>query len=164
MENDLKRLGMQDNVVGSLMVPYGYTVEMFDQDSRSGKKQTVYAEMFRDDRFAMECVNLKDTGYRAKSMTIKNSGSLGGATGYWESITATSKLHYEIVEGFESSHSEHTSVQMQYELSIEMSEKIGFKFANFEDKISESFSEGIQLDIEDTYSHSLTQKISLDCK
>lgn len=125
---DLKHGGMIDEVVGSLFIPYGYSVELFTHDARSGTQKNFDGPMFRDNRFAMECKDLGSNN-ETRSLTVKNSNSLGGATGSWVPLTGSSTFHYEITEGWESSHSVSQSDQYQYEMSIEMGMHFGFKIA-----------------------------------
>lgn len=163
---DMEHLGMCNNCVTSVKLPYGYSVKLFPHDDWSDPDNyIVNGGMFLDATLSMPCVSLEGKfNDRTTSLWVYRNTSLGAANGYWTSITGSSDLTFEVSEGFTSTHREYTSTVNKYQLSYEMSEHIGFSFAGEESKISTSYSTEIKHDTEDMYSHEFTDKLSFSCE
>ena len=48
LESDLTRLGVGDNIVSSMYLPFGYAVDMFDKNDFAGEKLSVRAPFYTD--------------------------------------------------------------------------------------------------------------------
>ena len=59
-ESEMKDQGMGNNDVNSLMVPFGYSVELFQKDNFKGHTKTVVGGAFTDFNQHMACISIKD--------------------------------------------------------------------------------------------------------
>lgn len=133
--------GIGDNWVSSVMLPYGYSVRLYDYDGWTGSSKVVSGGMFTDNTFAMPCIDVySDFNDKTNSIQVFRNTSLGNATGYWVAMTGSSDLNYELHEGFTSSHSESTTEINQFTLSMEMSYGMSFVVESASIDISESYS------------------------
>lgn len=111
----------------------------------------------------MECHMLDDFNNLTSSISVGRTAALGTAKGRWVSMTGSTKLDYELSEGFTSSHTENTEEVNQYTLSYEMNMNISLDVFGVSESISEGYAQTISYDIEDSYSASLSDKISFSC-
>lgn len=51
---------MDNDSMSSIMVPYGTSVELFENRDFSGEKVTMVGKQFVNDNQEMECINIKD--------------------------------------------------------------------------------------------------------
>ena len=143
---DLEFNNIASNYASSVRVPYGLTLELYDHDGFSGTKKTVTGSMFIDTvSQEFPCVNINgDFGFdNMASSAIVFGSELGGAYGYWESITSSEEITYMTHYGFTTSKSESKSVSEQAALSLEMHEKLSMLVEEDDLTINESFSFGI---------------------
>ena len=83
---DLYYGGMRNNSMHSLMVPKGYTVELYDGHGFYGDTQVVDGE-FLNESEQMRCVPAK-RGDKISSLIVKRQPQ-GSAIASWQSVTST---------------------------------------------------------------------------
>lgn len=55
------------------MVPYGYSVDLYQKDSFTGDIKTVVGPMFRDNTLAMDCIRLDGYNDEVTSLIVKRT-------------------------------------------------------------------------------------------
>ena len=84
-KRDINYMNLHENQISSVMVPYGYTMTLYDIDGQSpaGASEVVHGRA-RDGAGNMQCVNLTDLDNRASSLTYqKDSKVTTPANGVW---------------------------------------------------------------------------------
>ena len=146
------------------MVPYGYTVELYDGDGFKNAEFTVEGQMFADENLSSVCFDL--VGHfddKTASLIIYRNTTIGPARGRWVGYTSTEQVDFTVHYGFETSHSESESSEQQFTLSYEMTSGIEFEGATEEETISRSYSSTIQKDTEDTYTYDVSVDVTVSC-
>lgn len=100
---------IKNDDVGSVMVPFGYSVDLFRDDGFAGDKKTVQGPVFNDSHLSLACINVSDFNDRTSSVAVYKNTVLGASNGYWTSITATESLKFRTHYGLSYSQSESTS-------------------------------------------------------
>ena len=106
-KDDLWHNGVDHDVVTSLMVPFGYAVDMWDSASFSGDSFTVEGPTWADNDLNMKCISIHETfNNKMASARVYRTGVYGSAVGYWKSFTATETMTFDTHYGWTSSYSE----------------------------------------------------------
>lgn len=100
---------IKNDDVGSVMVPFGYSVDLYEADGFSGGVKTVSGPVFNDSHLSLACINISDFDNRTSSIKVYKNTLLGASNGYWTSITATESLKFRTHYGLSYSQSESTS-------------------------------------------------------
>jgi len=138
--NDMWNNNIPNDQVDSLMVPYGYSVDLYEADGFAGNVKTVKGPMFTDGNLGMSCININgDFHDRTSSLSVYKNTVLGASVGYWTSLTASESFSFKTHYGLSYSHSESTSETSQFTLSYEMTTSIKFAGSGFSDTLSESY-------------------------
>jgi hypothetical protein len=97
------------------MIPYGYSLEMFDSDgfkNKNGGSEVIHGKAWSSSEQAMKCINLSELGpgYRnwddkIRSFAVYRSNYGGVARGSWVAITATESIDFTYQVGMSSSQS-----------------------------------------------------------
>ena len=95
--------GIGDNWLQSIMVPFGYTVDLYDEGGFSGDITTIVGGMFEDDNQTMKCINLVDDWWTTSSLRVYKNRNIGKAQGYWISITGSTTTDFMVSYGLKSS-------------------------------------------------------------
>ena len=92
--------------VDSVMVPFGYQIELFDTAAFSGNSEVVKGKpYFEGDREMMPCQNLGPLKDDVGSARVSRNNDLNPAIGYWEGITHTESIDVSYKIGFDYSKS-----------------------------------------------------------
>ena len=152
---------VRGDVVNTVMVPYGMTLVVYDSPGFTGDSETIVGLPYSDDREEMACQTLQRLGDRAQSAKVYRTK--GPVVGYWEGITATESISTEYAIGLDLSESQMTQSSAEYDFSYEMS--MGFEIEDLgaKDTISESYSESMEHDVQDTYSANFGIKYTQLC-
>ena len=89
--------------VDSVMVPFGYQIELFDHDGFSGNSEVVKGKPYLDGNELMPCQNLGPLKDAVGSARVSRTHVLGPARGYWEGITHTENIDVTYHIGFDYS-------------------------------------------------------------
>ena len=138
--------------VDSVYVPFGYQIELFDQDGFWGDSEIIKGRPYSNDNAEMVCQNLGNMKNRAASARVTRSTELGPAVGYWEGITHTENIDVTYHVGFDYSKSVEDQFTQEFTLSYEMSYGMKFGGVSNEEKISMGYSMGLMHDVQTTYS------------
>lgn len=158
--SDLEAAGFSSNSASSLMIPYGYSVDLYDHDGFWSEPYTVNGPFFVDATQRHACISLfDDFNDRTTSLEVYKSSTLGMARGYWRSITQTESLSFTVYYGMKAKDSEYVSTTQEKALSFEM--KAGVKYLG--GKISGSYAETIRRDIEQTYTYNVDVEYTITC-
>ena len=127
--DDLHNAGLWDNMIDSIVVPWGYSVELYSDDGFSGDVLVVTGMDNPGDPEEMECVNLReqDFGDRITSLTVYHSSHGKKARGRWEPVKSNTEgisFTYHIGMSKSSEHDESSDATMSYEMEVSMEEGI----------------------------------------
>ena len=100
---------------------------------------------------------------KVSSLIVKRTSSMGDAYGTWVGITSTEVESFTIHYGFSTSYSSGETLNQQYTMSYEMTSGINLKVVKDEEKISDSYTYGIQKDAESHYSDDVSAKVTIKC-
>lgn len=145
------------------MVPFGYTLETWADDSFTGDYEDVKGEVYADTDDSMNCKNLETNGNRVTSVAIYRNEYLSNATGRWVGVTASETFTFVYHVGFEYSESEATHEEQQTSLSYEMSYGMEFAGVSESTTISESYTETIAHDAEESYTYDVSVDLEFTC-
>ena len=98
------------------MVPYGYAVDLYENDNWTGAMMHVEGKPWGDSTMLMPCINVDAMGFHNKtsSLRVYRTTVLGVAGGTWKSITATSAIGFKVSYGYQYDTSKETSSSMEY--------------------------------------------------
>ena len=132
--------GMNDQI-DSVMVPYGYSVEFFDNGGLYGTSAIVDGQMWRDEAMQMVCVNVPGSLHdKISSLAVYRTSQGYKAAGDWVSIaTLTETASFTYNEGFKTTHSVEQTEREKYSLSMEMKEGMLLE--------SSTITEGFEMEI-----------------
>ena len=129
-----------NNCASSIMVPFGYTVDLYQSDAFSGDLKTIVGPVFNDDLLSLECINLDGFNNEVTSLAVYKNTVMGSSIGYWVSITATESVTFHTHYGLSYSTSETTTRSAEYTLTYEMGSSIKFaKALGFEDEVTKTY-------------------------
>lgn len=85
----------------SIMVPFGYSVELFDGEAMYGSLIEIEGPMYQDDTERMRCINLDGLHDRTSSIEVWKNRDLGNpAVGSWRLIRqAEQEIVYQVSVG-----------------------------------------------------------------
>lgn len=103
--------------ISSVMVPYGYSLEMFDKEGfRDDDGSEVINGPYWDHNHRMKCINLwslgegyRDWNDKIKSFKVYRTNFGKIAEGTWQAITTTESINYKYFVGMTSTKESSTS-------------------------------------------------------
>ena len=105
--DELGYRSIADNMATSLMVPFGYSVDMYDSASFSGDSFTVEGPLWLDNDLNMKCISIENVyNDRMSSVRVYRTGAYGSARGYWKGFTSTETMKFSTHYGFSTTHEE----------------------------------------------------------
>lgn len=79
--------------IDSVMVPYGYTLELYDGAYWDGYMERIDGPSYTDGNQRMKCITLNSWNWAASAIVYRNQ-AVGYARGYWKAITATETIQF----------------------------------------------------------------------
>ena len=152
---------MRNDSVESVMVPYGYTLTLYDGDGQSSAYASEVQKGRRlDGQGMMQCVNISLRNKVSSVMYVKDPTYDTPANGVWKEIAAITAgtTSYEYSLSTTSTDSSTTKASMTSTISTEMKEGIVFESA----KVSTSYSSSIEAATTSTLA--LTESVKLTAK
>ena len=103
--NDLVKGHLADNTVSSVMVPYGYSVQLFENNGFHGESVIIEGGMYASGDQEMQCIDLADKKFEDKtsSLSVYRTNFGKSAFGYWQSITTTEEIEFDYHVGMKIS-------------------------------------------------------------
>ena len=99
-KDDMERLGMPCGDVDSMFIPYGYAIDLYDDDGFGGEVRTYVGQPYEGSHNEMHCTEVGDDFHnKACSAAVYKTRLLGAARGYWDSITATENIDFTVHYG-----------------------------------------------------------------
>ena len=110
-----------------MKIPYGLTVEFYEDNSWQGTAHTLRGIPYEDDYKEMKCQNMpkKDA---INSIKIKRTG--GKAKAFWVQIGSSNDIEYTIYQGTVQESETSTSVERTEDFSYEVGFGIDFDFSH----------------------------------
>ena len=157
--------GQAAGVASSIMVPFGYAVELWDRDSWGGNVVTITGGPYTDSNNGMQCMNLADYNWdnKTKSLKVYKTRGLGIANGYWDSITATESIDFVVHYGLMKSSSTATSETEEYTMNYELSVGVEYSGVSASTTINQGYANSITKDTQDMYSEDVSYDWTLTC-
>ena len=153
-----------NDAISSIMVPFGYAVELFADNGFKGSSVIIEGKSFEGVDMEVPCQNIPaELNDKTSSMYVYKTDKLGVANGYWRSITASESFEYTIHVGFETDKTESTHTEEQFNLSYEMQWGMNFKVLSSSEKISASYVQDIAKDTETAYSADISVDVTHHC-
>ena len=142
------------------MLPYGYSVDLYENDAWSGSKWHADGPYFEDDTLKMTCIDVPDSfSWLTSSLKFYRTPGYGTAKGFWKGYTSTEEIDFDIKEGFHNIQTTEDDTQMEFNLNYDM--KVGIKYMN--SKISEGYSDEISTDVKSTYHLNYNTTTTIPC-
>ena len=147
------------------MVPYGYSVELFDNDGMYGSSYIVDGQQWKDEDQQMTCVNLpSEWRNKTSSLAVYRTSQGYKAAGDWVNIlTLTETVGFKYHEGFETTHSSQQAIDEKYSLGMEMQEGMNFGFVKSSIDIKEGYAMEISSDTQSSINHDIDLEIDSQC-
>lgn len=151
---------MYNDDMSSIMVPFGITIELYENDSWTGDSRTYEGEMFTEFNQRMRCINLDSDSFNDKtsSLIVYRSRIFGAAVGKWMPVMSTSYeisalVHYGIKTRQASALNE------QYVITYEMRDGVTFETT----PIANTVLSEIQDDARSFYSYDSKTSYQVKC-
>ena len=159
--NHIEAFNIKDNDISSVYIPYGTTLDLYDQNGFIGKKiLRLEGQPYMMESWTMDCINLADHKWNntPSSLQVFHSRLGARARGRWTSITTTEQLKYTYHVGMTSKNSSAQSNVNSQSLNLDMSAGFEFMGASASVSVSSSWAEQITTSTQ----HDMTKDISTD--
>ena len=107
---NIEQLGFSNDKASSLAIPYGYAVDLYDDNGFSSDPLYVEGPFYEDRTLRHACHELSNFNDRTTSLEVFKTAQLGIARGYWRSITQTETLKFTVRYGVHSKREESTKL------------------------------------------------------
>ena len=145
-----------------MMVPWGTSVTLYEDNSWSGRSMTWVGQPFNDGYQEMSCINFKSQGNDWKDFDDKTSSAevyrtgSGLAKGTWKQVASGNYIKLELTVGFTTTKSTTETESEQFTLSYEMTSGMEFAGASSSRTIKESYTKTLEKSVTDTFTQSAT--------
>lgn len=174
VNDETMRAGMWlDNRFGSVMIPYGYSFEMYDSDGFidvHGGSEVLLGGAWSSSEQAMKCINLSELGssYRywygnIVSFKLYRSNYGGVATGSWTAITATEDINFSYHVGMSSSESVEIITRDAYMMQLEVETGVEFDAFSSSVKLTAAYESELTTDTTHAMSKDYSTDWSISC-
>ena len=144
---------LEDNVISSVMIPYGTSLKLFAENGFiEPKSLTIDGLPSMSDSWPMDCINLLDKDFEwdgdnwndeTSSLQVYRTRLGARARGRWTAITATEKLKFHYHVGMASSDSTESSEVMSQSINLDVSAGFEYMGASASASVSSSWADEI---------------------
>lgn len=150
-QNDMYFNNIKNDYPSSIMVPYGYSVKLWEDNGFKKSSRVFDGPEFLNEHEKMECINLTDFKFNDKTSSLEVYRTNYGrkARGYWHAITSSADSTFNYTKRVNYAKSPSKEAQNYY-MNLDMHS--GFDFVGFG---------GEETIISDEYAHEITTETNL---
>ena len=162
----LEDLGSGGSEISSIMIPYGYSVTLYDDDALDGDRKTTLEgpKWNSNDHFKLQCLGMPD-GWdnKVSSLIVYRTNQGGKAKGRWLSATSTESFTFTYNVGFKSTVAAEEQETEKWSLSYQMTTGIEFEGITDSETMSESYSGQVMTDTKTSMTKDVSVNWELKC-